>query len=182
MLVRGGNTIDTVVAYLAALQCGHPVILAPPARPGRPIRGWPPTTPTSSSTPTDGPQVDIRRDTSAHDLHPDLAILLTTSGSTGSPRLVRLSHRNVTSNAEAIAAYLDLGDTDRGVLNLPLHYCYGLSVLNSHLAVGAGVVVTDLSVVDECFWDLMERHGVTGLAGVPHTFDLLDASGSPTAS
>jgi hypothetical protein len=104
-------------------------------------------------------------------------LLLTTSGSTGSPRLVRLSHENVASNAAAIADYLGLGESDRGVLNLPLHYCYGLSVLNSHLAVGAGVVVTDLSVVDECFWTLAERHGVTGLAGVPHTFDLLDASG-----
>ena len=90
---------------------------------------------------------------------------------------MRLSHENVTSNAAAIADYLDLGTTDRGVLNLPLHYCYGLSVLNSHLTAGAGVVVTDLSVVDECFWTLMEQHGVTGLAGVPHTFDLLDASG-----
>ena len=80
--------------------------------------------------------VDIRRDASAHEIHPDLAILLTTSGSTGSPRLVRLSYRNVSSNASAIAGYLDLGPTDRGMLNLPLHYCYGLSVLNSHLTVG----------------------------------------------
>jgi acyl-CoA synthetase (AMP-forming)/AMP-acid ligase II len=181
VLVRGGSSVDTVVAYLAALDAGHPVILTPAARPDRPDP-WLTTHDPDIVLDADGAdhgglRVDIRRATSAHELHPDLAILLTTSGSTGSPRLVRLSHINVTSNAAAISEYLDLGATDRGVLNLPLHYCYGLSVLNSHLTVGAGVVVTDRSVVDECFWTLMEAHGVTGFAGVPHTFDLLDASG-----
>ncbi len=177
VLVRGGSTIDTVVAYLAALHADHPVILAPALRPGRADPWLATHDPDIVLDADDELRVDVRRDTSVHEMHPDLAILLTTSGSTGSPRLVRLSHDNVTSNAGAIAAYLDLGPSDRGVLNLPLHYCYGLSVLNSHLSVGAGVVVTDRSVVDECFWDLMEHHGVTGLAGVPHTFDLLDASG-----
>ncbi len=177
VLLRGGNTADTVVAYLAALRSGHPVILAPAARPGRPDRWLTTHDPDIVVDTVGGVHVDVRRPTSAHDLHPDLALLLTTSGSTGSPRLVRLSHDNVTSNAAAIADYLRLSRSDRGVLSLPLHYCYGLSVLNSHLAAGAGVVVTELSVVDACFWDLVERHGVTGLAGVPHTFDLLDASG-----
>ena len=177
VLVRGCRSVDTVVAYLAALTAGHPVILAPAARTDR-TDPWLTTHDPDIVLDTDGAmQVDIRRGTSAHELHPNLALLLTTSGSTGSPRLVRLSHQNLSSNAAAIAEYLDLGITDRGVLNLPLHYCYGLSVLNSHLTVGAGVVVTELSVVDECFWTLMEQHAVTGLAGVPHTFDLLDASG-----
>ena len=178
VLVRGCRSVDTVVAYLAALTAGHPVILAPAARTDR-SDPWLTAHDPDIVLDADGGdlQIDIRREMSAHELHPDLALLLTTSGSTGSPRLVRLSHENVSSNAAAIADYLDLGTTDRGILNLPLHYCYGLSVLNSHLAVGAGVVVTDLSVVDECFWTLMDQHGVTGLAGVPHTFDLLDASG-----
>lgn len=177
VLLRGGNSIDTVVAYLAALRAGHPVIMTPAARSDRPDPWLTVHDPDIViDTDTDGNGVDVRRTTSVHDLHPDLAVLLTTSGSTGSPRLVRLSRTNVTSNADAIASYLGLDANDRGVLNLPLHYCYSLSVLNSHLAVGAGVIVTDLSVVDTCFWDLVERHGVTGLAGVPHTFDLLDAS------
>jgi acyl-CoA synthetase (AMP-forming)/AMP-acid ligase II/acyl carrier protein len=183
VLVRGCRSVDTVVAYLAALTAGHPVILAPAARSDR-SAPWLTTHDPDIVLDADGSvdhggglQVDIRREVSAHELHPDLALLLTTSGSTGSPRLVRLSHQNLSSNAAAIAEYLDLDTTDRGVLNLPLHYCYGLSVLNSHLTVGSGVVVTDLSVVDECFWTLVEQHGVTGLAGVPHTFDMLDASG-----
>ena len=67
--------------------------------------------------------------------------------------------------------------TDRAALTLPLHYCYGLSVLHSHLAVGASVLVGAGSVVDPCFWDRVRRHGVTNFAGVPHTFDLLDRVG-----
>ena len=91
---------------------------------------------------------------SAHDLHPDLALLLSTSGTTGSPKLVRLSRANVASNAAAIADYLALTPADRAITALPLHYSYGLSVLHSHLVAGASVVLAGLSVVDECFWDL----------------------------
>ena len=64
---------------------------------------------------------------------------------------MRLSHRNLVSNARAIADYLALTPDDRGITSLPLHYCYGLSVLHSHLAAGAGVVLTSASVVDPCF-------------------------------
>ena len=71
-----------------------------------------------------------------HDLHPDLSLLLSTSGSTGSPKLVRLSADAVRANALDIAAALGLAASDRAVSTLPLHYCYGLSVLHSHLAVG----------------------------------------------
>jgi len=110
-------------------------------------------------------------------VHPDLALLLSTSGSTGSPKLVRLSADAVEANARAIAAYLGLGPSDRSITSLPLQYCYGLSVLTSHLAAGASVVCTGASVVDPCFWDAVDRHEVTNLAGVPHTFELLDRSG-----
>ena len=103
--------------------------------------------------------------------------MLTTSGSTGSVKLVRLSHENLEANAAAIATYLALGPDDRGVTSLPLHYCYGLSVLHSHLAAGASVALTDLSVTDPCFWGRVRDAGVTGLAGVPYTFDLLDRVG-----
>ena len=110
-------------------------------------------------------------------LHPELALLLSTSGSTGSPKLVRLSDRNVSSNAHTIGSYLELTPDDRGITALPLHYCYGLSVLHSHLAAGASVVLTDASVVDPCFTDALQAHGVTNVAGVPHTFELLERSG-----
>ena len=91
VLVRGCRSVDTVVAYLSALTAGHPVILAPAARPDR-SDPWLTTHDPDIVLDADGGdlQVDIRREASVHELHPDLALLLTTSGSTGSPRLVRL--------------------------------------------------------------------------------------------
>lgn len=110
-------------------------------------------------------------------VHPELSLLLTTSGTTGSPKLVRLSAEGIDANAQAIAQYLELCPDDRTITTLPLSYCFGLSLLTSHLRVGAGVVLTDLSVVDDCFWDLAASTGVSTLAGVPYTFDLLQRAG-----
>ncbi len=104
--------------------------------------------------------------------------MMSTSGSTGAPKLVRLSNRNLDANARSIAEFQRLSSADRGITSLPLHYCYGLSVLNAHLSVGASVVLTELSVVDPCFWNAMQRHAVTNLAGVPHTFELIEQVGS----
>jgi long-subunit acyl-CoA synthetase (AMP-forming) len=75
-------------------------------------------------------------------------VTMLTSGSTGSPKLVRLSYENLDSNAKSISAYLGIGDTDHAMKSLPLSYCYGLSVLQSHLTRGAAVIVTGLSVAD----------------------------------
>jgi acyl-coenzyme A synthetase/AMP-(fatty) acid ligase len=110
-------------------------------------------------------------------LHPELSMLLSTSGTTGSPKLVRLSAAGIDANAAAIAEYLGLTADDRTITTLPLSYCYGLSVLTSHLSVGAALVLTELSVVDTCFWDLARTTGVTTLPGVPYTFDLLQQVG-----
>ncbi|QIX25435.1 AMP-binding protein [Nocardioides sp. JQ2195] len=178
VVLTGANTVDFVVAYLAALSAGCPVVVVPGGEEtiSAVTGAWDPDVVVRCS-PGGGALDDVRRPASAHGFHPDLAVLLSTSGSTGSPKLVRLSHDNLTSNATSIADYLGLTADDCGITSLPLHYCYGLSVLHSHLSVGAAVVLTDSSVVDACFWDLVERAGVTGLAGVPHTFDLLDRSG-----
>jgi hypothetical protein len=118
-----------------------------------------------------------RTRSAAPPVHADLALLLSTSGSTGSPKLVRLSHANLASNAAAIAESLRVTAADRAITALPLHYCYGLSVLHSHLSVGAAVVLETASVVDPCFAAAVERHGVTNLATVPHTLDLLEHAG-----
>ena len=68
-------------------------------------------------------------------LHPDLCLLLTTSGSTGSPKLVRQSYGNIQANAQAIAQYLELDAGERPVTSLPMNYTYGLSVIHSHTVV-----------------------------------------------
>ena len=131
----------------------------------------------SGSAGDDGWRVIERRAGTRHDLHADLALLLSTSGSTGSPKLVRLSYENLDSNAESIAEYLDIDSADRAMTSLPLSYCYGLSVLHSHLTRGAAVIVTGLSVVDPGFWDLARTAQATAFAGVPYTFELLDRVG-----
>jgi acyl-CoA synthetase (AMP-forming)/AMP-acid ligase II len=181
VLLAGRNHPEAVVAYLAALHGRHALILADADNPEalhsltetfdpdviiRPIGAEP-----------DRWEVVERRPGTRHELHPDLALLLSTSGSTGSPKLVRLSLANLEANAEAIGAYLGIQETDRAITSLPLTYCYGLSVLNSHLARGASVVLTDRSVIDPEFWQLLTTTGATSLAGVPYTFDLLDRVG-----
>ena len=106
-------------------------------------------------------------------LHDDLALLMTTSGSTGSPKLVRQSYENLRANTESIVEYLHIDGAERAVTNLPLHYVYGLSIINTHLAAGASVVVTERTLFDRAFWTLVREHGVTSLAGVPYTYAML---------
>src|SRR4029079_12047168 len=131
VLLEAGNDVESVVTYLAALAGRHPVLLAAPGDVERHADLVAHYRPDVLQT-GDGVLREQRPGT-AHDLHPDLALLLSTSGSTGSPKLVRLSLASVLANARSIASYLSIRDTDRAITSLPLHYCYGLSVLNSHL-------------------------------------------------
>ena len=80
---------------------------------------------------------------SYYKLNKDLALLLTTSGSTGSPKLVKLSHQNIFSNAKSISDYLKIDDNDRPITSLPMHYSFGLSIINSHLIKGSTILITN---------------------------------------
>jgi acyl-CoA synthetase (AMP-forming)/AMP-acid ligase II/fucose 4-O-acetylase-like acetyltransferase len=179
VLLAGANRTGALVTHLAALSAGHPVLLVPgdsETTIGALTQAYAPDVvarPNADGTAT----LDERHPGSAHTLHPDLALLLSTSGSTGSPKLVRLSHDNLQANAESIATYLGLDDTDRAATTLPMHYCYGLSVIHSHLLRGAGLILTERSVSDPAFWEEFRAARGTSLAGVPYTFDLLDRVG-----
>ncbi|PJK05240.1 phosphatase [Lysobacteraceae bacterium NML71-0210] len=109
--------------------------------------------------------------------HPALALLLSTSGSTGSSKLVRLSASALDSNAQAILEYLGLHAEDRAITTLPLAYSFGMSILNSHLAVGGAVVLTDASMMDRNFWEAARTHSITSLSGVPATYEMLHRLG-----
>ena len=87
------------------------------------------------------------------EVHPDLALLLSTSGSTGSAKLVRLSYSNIDANAESISRYLGLDHRDRAITTLPLAYSFGLSILNSHLQAGGRLrdaLIEEFLGVSEC--------------------------------
>ncbi|RQM65932.1 AMP-dependent synthetase, partial [Aeromonas hydrophila] len=96
-----------------------------------------------------------------------------TSGSTGSAKWVQLSGRNLAANAASIADYLVLTAAERAITSLPLYYSYGLSVLNSHLLVGASLVQHEGSVLERDFWQQVDLHEVSSFAGVPFTYQML---------
>lgn len=104
---------------------------------------------------------------------PDLLLCLTTSGSTGSPKLVRLSEANLKSNAESIAEYLQINENERPVTTLPMYYSFGMSVINSHLIKGATILLTDKTVLEREFWTFIKEQKATSIAGVPYTYEML---------
>lgn len=107
-------------------------------------------------------------------LYSELGLLLTTSGSTGSPKFVRQSYANILSNAQSIVSYLKLDESERPITTLPMNYTYGLSILNSHFLVGATVLVTEKSLMQKEFWRFFKEQQATSFGGVPYTYEILD--------
>jgi acyl-CoA synthetase (AMP-forming)/AMP-acid ligase II len=147
------STVASVARYLAALRLEKPVLLLDP----------------------DGGHnaVLTERFSRTDRVHPDLALLLTTSGSTGNPKLVRLSRTAVLANAEQIAEALAINENDVAITTLPLFYSYGLSVLHSHLVRGATVVLERTGLMQRDFWNAAVDHQVTSMAFVPSQYEML---------
>lgn len=110
----------------------------------------------------------------SYTIHDDLALLLTTSGSTGSPKFVRQSYENIKANTESIIEYLELNETERPITTLPMNYTYGLSIINTHLAVGATILLTEKGLMQKEFWDFFKEQRATSFGGVPYTYEMLD--------
>lgn len=169
-------TPAAISAYVGALLAGHAVMPLPCAEPEtarrleqrfRPHASWRRI----------GDRWRLLLHQNPASLHPDLALLMQTSGSTGQGRGVRLSGKALEANAEAIAEYLRIGPRDRAALILPLHYSYGLSVLHSHLARGASLWLAEQPVLDPGFREALVASEATSLAGVPHHFTMLESIG-----
>lgn len=107
------------------------------------------------------------------EINSELALCLTTSGSTGSPKFVRLSAKNVLANAESIAEYLEIDENERPITTLPSYYSYGVSVINSHLIKGATILLTEGTVAQRDFWNFLKDQKATSIAGVPYTYEML---------
>jgi acyl-CoA synthetase (AMP-forming)/AMP-acid ligase II len=145
------TTVPDVARYLAALRLGRPVVLLDPEGDNG---GW-------------------AERFGATEVHPDLALLLTTSGSTGNPKLVRLSRQAVLANAGQIADVLGITSGDVAITTLPLFYSYGMSVLHSHLLRGATVLLERTGLLQRGFWQAVAEHGVTSMAFVPYQYEML---------
>lgn len=165
VFIKAQNNYATVLAYVACVLANYPVLLVASENQQQIdelVNRYQPNilVDTNSRIP-----VFERLNERSIQLHSELSHLLSTSGSTGSPKLVKLSHTNICSNSDSIIKYLGLSSADKAITSLPIHYSYGLSVLNIHLRIGASVVMTELSVTDEKFWDLyrhmMPSHTIT---------------------
>ena len=106
-------------------------------------------------------------------INDDLALLLTTSGSTGSPKLVRQTYKNIQANACAITQYLEINQNERPITTLPMNYTYGLSIINSHLLMGATILLTSKTLMEKGFWQFFKEQKATSMAGVPYTYEML---------
>lgn len=171
ILIEGCNTPEAVIAYLGALRSGRVVLLHPAG-----------TLKNSAIIERFQPDVEFFRGANGWELtgydrsticHPDLSLLLSTSGTTGSSKLVRISAQSLAANANAIAQILDLAPGERALTTLPMFYTYGLSEVNSRLAVGATVLLTERSIVEDELWEFAEREQATSMPGVPHSYELL---------
>lgn len=107
-------------------------------------------------------------------LYEELGLLITTSGSTGSPKFVRQSYANLLDNAQSIAEYLKLDSFERPITTLPMNYVYGLSIINSHFLVGATLLLTDKGLMQKDFWNFFKEAKATSFGGVPYTYEMLD--------
>ena len=110
-------------------------------------------------------------------INSNLFILLSTSGSIGDPKCVKLSYQNVIKNSHSINKYLNLNFNDRTVTTMPWHYSYGMSIINTHIMNGASILVSDNSIVEKNFWDLLNEISITNFNGVPFTYEILKKIG-----
>jgi len=178
------NTLPCLTAYLGALRAGKAVCLLDadldPSLLERLIDCYSPHWIFSSERfekaaygqiEVEGGWLNTSREVQAPPIHPELAVLLPTSGSTGSPKLVRLSYENLQANAVSICSYLGITDQERAISSLPMAYSYGLSVINSHLLSGARLLLTTASFMQRDFWTFFEQEGATSLAGVPYHYE-----------
>ena len=150
------NTIESIVEYLACLEAGAPVVMLDATKDAETIENL---------------RQIYKPGTTI--CHPDLAVCLTTSGSTGSPKQVRLTLRNIFANAESIAEYLHIDANERPITMLPMYYSYGLSIINSHLLKGATILLTDKSYAQREFWNFLRENEASSMSGVPYTWEML---------
>lgn len=175
VLVDADNSVESIVALYGTLRSDHVVILCDHCN----------QLLQQNLIDTYSPEYWYKKQSSSwelienhknrnYELNKNLTLMFSTSGSTGNSKCVRLSRDNIKSNTKSIVKYLGINHTENTALILPLHYCYGLSILNTHLSVGASVHLCDVSVEKTGFVEYLKEYQITSFSGVPHTFELLE--------
>ena len=166
------NNSHSIIAYLACVMANHPILLLNPdskAQNKHVIDLYQPNLVIACDD-----QIRVKQlHSQPIPLHAELAILLSTSGSTGSPKLVKISTKGIFENTHAICQYLNLTQNDRAITSLRFNYSYGLSIINAHLHVGASIFLTNSSITDNVFWQYFAQHEITSFSGVPYSFELI---------
>lgn len=169
LALRFSSTLSAVVAYLAALRCGKALLLLAPDLADSQTLALVERLQIAAVIQSSG---EIQLTACQQKVRSDCALLLSTSGSSGSPKSVMLSLQNIEANARAICDYLPIESTDTAITALPLHYSYGLSVLNSHLYQGASILLTEAPLMSKDFWQQTRDFNITSLQGVPFSYQL----------
>ncbi len=174
ILIAAKNNIETVAAYLSALQNGHVAMMLDADMPdtllGPILEAYTPNYLYRNGTLEPLHVTPLK-------LHEKLALLIPTSGTTGSAKMIRLSHRNIQANTDSILNYLPITCNDSAITTLPLFYSFGLSILNTHLASGARVVLTNEGLLSKTFWQLCEAQQISSFSGVPYHYEMLQRLG-----
>ncbi len=107
-------------------------------------------------------------------MHPELSMLMTTSGTTGSPKLVRHKYGNIESNAKNVAKVFGWTLEERGIIDLPMQYTMGLNVINSHLNAGATVLLIEANLMSPQYWSFIKEQKGSNFTGVPFSYEILN--------
>lgn len=165
ILLSGKKTWDEVNPILSAYSPGYVLIKDGIDKAGSAYA--------SMETPWEGVLLYNAKVPSQIDVAGGTSLLLGTSGSTGSPKFVRLSLHNIISNAQSIVQSLDIMPTDRAITCLPTSYSFGLSIINSYILAGGSLVLWDKGIMDPEFWTLMREQKVTSFSGVPYSYQMV---------
>jgi acyl-CoA synthetase (AMP-forming)/AMP-acid ligase II len=190
------NDAASLIAYLAALEAGHAIFMLDPEldtgfksrlislfcpdfimtpETNLPESTWlGPGRYSIARLPGTGQSLWRSNEPHRYPVHPDLTLLISTSGSTGSPKLVRLSWRNLESNALAINEVLHSSADDRAMVTSPIFNAYGLSVLNSNLIAGGSLVLTHERLMTQGFWNTARDTRCNTIGGTPFFYQMLD--------
>lgn len=179
------RSIEGVIAYLAAAHAGHAIILSNPDnekfedlietyKPEWVVSSQSINSKTYTSSDWSLKTLSLFANRSTHsEVHPELYLMLLTSGTTGNSKAVRLSYKNLESNTDAIVKSLNLSSDSTALGHLPLSYSFGLSVLHMQLAVGGRCILSDETMMSSGLWKMAKEQEATLFAGVPYQYEML---------